>query len=312
MILTQQQIQQLLEIIERQQAIFIGKNIGADFLTPRDLELLSKAGIDITSFGKEGMIDDAFKWGMLSEALGDGRAKKMTYDEFKRFVSSGQFIPLNDREKFSLDILKRQFSSDVKNLSNKMQNDTNTALSASSRNASIDPKKFERILNKEAQQAIIDRKSVVQFASDLRVKSKDWNRDMQRVADYMSHTAFENGRAANMLRTDGEEAEVYKSVYPGACQHCIRLYLTGGIGSEPKVFLLKELIANGSNIGRKPVDWLPVIGATHPWCRCTSHKKEANSTFDSESGMFKLGDFQRKVERKSKIQITVGGRKTEI
>ena len=36
---------------------------------------------------------------------------------------------------------------------------------------------------------------------------------------------------------------------------------------KPRIFLLSELEANGTNVGRKRRDWLPTVGAVHPWCR---------------------------------------------
>ena len=60
--------------------------------------------------------------------------------------------------------------------------------------------------------------------------------------------------------------KVFKDVFVGGCRHCIRLYLTGGIGSQPKIFKISDLIANGDNIGVKVNDWKPVISSTHPHC----------------------------------------------
>jgi hypothetical protein len=49
----------------------------------------------------------------------------------------------------------------------------------------------------------------------------------------------------------------------GACDHCAKFwYLNDGI--TPKVYLLSELIANGSNIGKKQKDWQPTVDSTHP------------------------------------------------
>jgi len=49
----------------------------------------------------------------------------------------------------------------------------------------------------------------------------------------------------------------------GACKYCAKFwYLEDGI--TPRVYKMSELIANGSNIGRKAKDWLPTIDSTHP------------------------------------------------
>ena len=49
----------------------------------------------------------------------------------------------------------------------------------------------------------------------------------------------------------------------GACDHCARFwYLPDGF--TPRVYLLSELISNGSNIGKKARDWMPTVDSTHP------------------------------------------------
>lgn len=40
---------------------------------------------------------------------------------------------------------------------------------------------------------------------------------------------------------------------------------------SPKVYTLEELLANGSNDGKPKSQWKPVIGSTHPRCRCQLH-----------------------------------------
>lgn len=79
---------------------------------------------------------------------------------------------------------------------------------------------------------------------------------------------FNMGRVQSYMREgDGPNTLIYFDVYPAACRHCIRLYLTAGIGSEPKLFTAEELIGNGTNIGRRVADWKPtIITAVHPFC----------------------------------------------
>ena len=49
----------------------------------------------------------------------------------------------------------------------------------------------------------------------------------------------------------------------GACKYCAKFwYLEDGI--TPRVYLMSELAANGSNIGRKAKDWMPTVDSTHP------------------------------------------------
>lgn len=50
----------------------------------------------------------------------------------------------------------------------------------------------------------------------------------------------------------------------GACSACSHLwYMPDG---TPKTYKMSELLANGTNIGRKQKDWLATIDSTHPNC----------------------------------------------
>jgi len=149
MILTPNQISEILSILEVQQLDFIGSNIGSEVLSSDDKKILKNAGIDPTHFSKEGLIEDAYRWGMLSDAIGHSRAKDMTYGEFKKFVSSKNYIPLNNRELTTVDLYKQQAYSDSKNLLGKMQSDVNRAISASALNSIGDQKKFESLVRSE-------------------------------------------------------------------------------------------------------------------------------------------------------------------
>ena len=120
--------------------------------------------------------------------------------------------------------------------------------------------------------------------------------------------AFEWGKAETLLETTDPDAKVfYKQVYPGACRHCIRLYLTGGIGSEPRLFSYRELLDNGTNIGRKADNWLPVLGTVHPYCRCDLRmKRNKKDVWNEKKGIF---EPKEKEATEGKIEIIVGDKK---
>jgi hypothetical protein len=77
-------------------------------------------------------------------------------------------------------------------------------------------------------------------------------------------------------------------IWTGNCRHCIKAYLTNGIGSQPKIFKLSTLEANGTNVGKKVNDWLPVVGGMHPYCRCNLHKLLSGQEWDEEKKEFRF------------------------
>ena len=77
---------------------------------------------------------------------------------------------------------------------------------------------------------------------------------------------------------------------------------------------MSELIANGTNIGRKSKDWKPVLTNIHPFCRCLLRYVSDGYEWDDKTQSFepkKVEDKDR-VQRKSKVKITVGTKYFEV
>ncbi len=304
MLISNDELSELFDIIDYFHILFIADTIGVDTLTSADRRLLISKGIDIADFETaDDYMAYAYKFGILASALkGSKKIKDLKFADLKKFISSGKFIPLTPSEQFALDYIKQQAYNDIRGLGNRIKHDTGQIFIEASRTRRT---RTERTIRKEGAKAIKDRKTVTELSSELGHKTKDWSRDFDRIADYIMHDAYEHGIASQLLKEHGENVEVFFSVYKGACNHCIELYLTGEVGSEPKIFKLKDVLANGSNIGRKAVDWKATVSPIHPWCRCTMHNKPENSVWDKVKHQFVLIRNTYGVERKSKVKITI-------
>lgn len=307
MVLTPNQLQEVLGIIDIYQVQFLAEQVGTEVLSSSDFDKLKEYGVDIKTLPKTGVVDNAFKFGVLSTSLEEAKLKKLSYNQFLKFLKIGKGVPLSKEERFALNNIKQRTYSDIKGLGNKISTDFQITLIESSQ---TQRKKYEKIIQDTSAKNVIDRGSIRDLVSELGHKTNDWARDFGRISDFVLHDAFDNGRIENIKTQFGDDAEVYKEVYAGACKHCIRLYLTNGIGSEPIVFTVSELIANGTNIGRKVIDWLPVVGCTHVFCRCTGRRKPEGYAWDIETQSWSIPvEFERKVKRTSKIKIMVGDKK---
>lgn len=295
-------IRELMGVVDFYHTLFIGQNVGKDTLSKNDIKILKSRGIDISKFPKETISDNAYQFGIISQALGDKRSKEMNFNDLKNFIASKNYIPLTSSEKQTLEYVKQQMYSDIKGLGNIISKDFSQVAIEVDRKRRFE---YENIIRDETSKAIENRKSVQELASELGHKTKDWARDFDRIADYTMHNAYQHGIASQLLKQYGDDCKVFFSVYDQACDHCVRIYLTDGSGSEPKVFKLKDVIANGSNIGRKVVDWLPSISPLHPWCRCTMHNFPENGVWDKDKKQFIISRNNYGVERKSKIKITI-------
>lgn len=309
--LTSNQIAELLELLEYQHVLFGARYVGVDILSDDDLQLLSKYGVDPVTLSSISSVEEAYRFGMLSEVLSNERVKRMTYDELKKFISEGKYLPYTSQEKATLKHLKQSTYSHIKGLGNKISQDARTVIIEADQRRRV---KYEKVLKKELSRAALNRQTITETVLNIGHRTGDWSRDFGRIVETELHNAFEQGRAATIRRKTGTgETKVYKDVYPGACRHCIRLFLTGGIGSKPRIFTLNELEENGTNYGLKPIDWKPVLGPVHPWCRCTVNQVPEGYEWNEEDESFtKPAEFHRKVERRSKIRIKVGDDEYEI
>lgn len=288
MIFNQGQIQDMLSILKRYELVFIAGQLGLDFLSQTDKDILIAAGIDLDKFkNKRGIVEHAFLFGILAEAIGDNRAKNMSYKQFKKFLASGNFIPLTEEEEFALQTVKNRAYTDITSLGNRMRTGLSNAVLKNNQQQSV---LVQKMIRQKAIKATELRVGARGLAADLAETSKDWEADWLRIAYYLTHEAFNSGRAQSILKNYGADAEVYFDVYPGACKHCRELLLTDpeDDNSEPIVFKLKDIIANGNNIGRKVKEWLPTISPIHPYCRCTLNHKKPGFAWNPELRAFTI------------------------
>jgi hypothetical protein len=306
---TQNQIEQLIDIVNLQHIIFIATNVSPEMLSDTEINILRQAGINIQSI-QNTPFDEMFRWGMLSSGLGNKKAAGMKYSQFESFLKSGQYLPLTQVEKTAVNIAKKQAANDIRGLGNRINAQTGQLLIEADQNQR---RKYEKIITQETLKVIQNRGSISNLVSNLGTRTGDWARDFGRIADYVMTLAFEEGRAAQITSQYGIDSLVYKKVFHSACKKCIQLYLTNGFGSEPKVFKLSELYKNGSNIGRKADEWKPIIGSTHNWCRCMLTYVNPEYDWDEKQQDFnKPKPYERKVQRKSKTTITIGDKVTYV
>lgn len=261
--LNPKQIQQLLKIIDMNQSLVIAREFGLDFLSDSDKFILESAGVEWeTLYSVENdSIFTSFHMGLLSDALRDiNYADKLSFKELYEYIQGGEYIPLSQAEIDVINSIKTQSLSSIRGIGGRIFKDVNGILEDTSRAAQ------EKFLLDETESGVRKKWTTRKIANEIAHKTGDWGRDFDRIVQYASQAAYERGKAAGVEREHGLDALVCKRVLPGACKHCIRLYLTNGLGSAPKIFTLRELINNGSNIGRKVADWLPTLDPVHPYC----------------------------------------------
>jgi hypothetical protein len=258
-----QEVNEIIKLLQDSQWLFIAKNINSELL-PKDIisDLISK-GFDLNTINKFPQL--AFQFGMLSVYLGENKSKQINFETLKKMIKVNKIKPLSQEEKFAVEIVEHRAVEGITGLGNKMSSNLRTVIIEGDLKKRKD---YERLIKDKAKEAIINRESKKWLASQIGEISKDWARDLDRISDFVLHEAYDNGRAYSIKKKYGEDSKVYKRVHENACKHCKRLYLRKKDSKEPIIFNLMDLLNNGININVKVKDWKPVIGATHPWCRC--------------------------------------------
>lgn len=164
------------------------------------------------------------------------------------------------------------------------------------------------MLAKEIADGTLEKRTVQKITSNIANQMNDWQRDWGRIVETECQDVYNMGQAQYMM-TLAPDPLVYFDVFPGACKHCIRLFLTNGVGSKPRVFKLSTLLANGTNYGVKVRDWKATIHPVHPFCRCDLRYLPQGYEWNEGTGRFEPPkDYKPQVERKSKVKITIGNK----
>lgn len=288
MIFNFKQIHEIIDILKNSSIVFIAKQLGLNYLTKSEINILKLSGVDVSKLeNNKGIIDYAFMFGILADALGDKRAKSMDFKEFKNFLKNGQYVSLTDEEELALDQVKNRAYTDISGLGNRIAaGTTNIIIKANQEQQN----RIREVVKNKSIKAVELRQSSTKLASEIGHATEDWERDWLRISYYVLHEAYNYGRAESIFKKYGEDAEVYFDVYPGACQICKNLYLKNpdDDNSEPKIFKLGDILKNGNNIGRKVVDYKPTVSPVHPYCRCTINLLPKNFDWDPDTHSFTI------------------------
>lgn len=296
------QIQEISDLMEFYNSVFINANVGSSLLNRNQKRILKRFGIALSPVDQQTHVDYVYKFGMLASSLKYKRTKDFDFKGLKSFIKSGNFLPLSDLEKHTLDVLKHQMYKDVTQLKNRQISDLYQLSIESSQKD-----KYQQIIQREAMNAVNERMSIKQFSKVLSEKASDWVRDFDKVADFVMHSAYQHGKAMSLVRQYGTNVKVWYMVKKDACKHCKRIYIKNTRTNEPRVFQLLEVLNNGSNIGRKMDDLRATAYSLHVFCRCEMEVFDENTVWDQQKQLFIQTRNNYGVTRKSKIKITNNG-----
>lgn len=315
MIFTPEELQRLFDIIDFRFAKIAADVLGDKVLSKQDISLLNKFAPkwkeEIKKFPP---YYQSYLFGRLSGILNKKQLNSLSYKDFEGYLTKAQFTKPTQIDLAAYNISLKKTYSYLKGIGDKIKTQIASTLSNEEMQNLLKRQREEglKIVKEEISRGVLEKKSVQKVISDIGHKMNDWQHDWGRVVETEMQNIYELGAAQQIMNEHGPDAKVYKTVYGGACKFCIQFYTTNGIGSQPRIFKLADLMANGTNIGRKQKDWLPTVGPVHPFCRCIIHWLPDNYIWSDEQKMFVLKLHKRKIERRSKVTITVGDKKFEV
>lgn len=262
--LTLIQIGRILKEIDRNMLVYIGVNLGGEVLSTVDESILGVSEIKYIDelAGGYPYYYRMFLLGRLTQLIGDYNSQQLEYKDFDQYLKKKQYHPLTSFEKIQYDLARQTTYSHLKNLGNRVKIDMESSIIEY-----ISRVEYEKIFNEEIAEGVLQRKTVSGIVSDIGHRTGDWKKDLGRIVDTEMNNIYQKGRAVEIVTlSHKKDPLVYKDVYEGACRHCIKLYLTKGLGSEPRVFRLSQLIASGTNYGKKVDEWKAVLTGVHPFC----------------------------------------------
>jgi hypothetical protein len=263
---TTDDITQLLENVDYFHTVFIAGNIGVEVLQKADRRLLTKYGVNLDKFnGQLDYVTYAYNFGKLESTVKDRNTlRKLTLPNYKRFAETiTSDIKLSKQDKYSIATIKQEAYNDIKKLANDIKTDFANVFVQTSKTQRL---YLERMLKQKASGKEISQYLFDRMRNELTGKAKTYTRRFEMISGYIMHSAYQHGVSNSLLSSKGENVRVFYSVHSDACVHCKRVYLRPD--GTPKIFYLKNIIAYGSNRGKKAKYYTPSVDPLHPHCRC--------------------------------------------
>jgi hypothetical protein len=260
MLFTNRQIADITSSVDFHHALFCLNETGPGVLSKADKTLLIKNGIDLDSYkGKISTVEYSYNFGRMESNIRDkGALKKLNLKDYKKFVDSNpEQFKLTKEDRYNIKVAQQRLYNDIKRVGADIKADLTQQLIEVSKtypDARETKSGTRKVLN------VISKK--------LAESNKKYASRFTKISSYNMHSCYQEGIAAQILKDAGPNAKIWYSVHPDACLHCVKTYLRNGRGSQPRVFYLKTVIANGSNIGRTAKQYRASLQPLHPHCRC--------------------------------------------
>jgi hypothetical protein len=281
------QIEELLKIIDGNQKV-CGSDFGPEFLSNEDQNILLKNGVDYKKWVSKSAdsVFTYFNFGMLADSLKAAERSNFSYKQIEEFIRKGKYLPVPQKHLGAINSLQNQSFEDSIGIGNKIFCDKNKILPDNSIGAQI------LFLRTEIINGIAEHKTTKQIASDVAHITGDWGRDFAQIIEYHIKWATEEAELLEIKkRNPNKDVLVYKWVSKNGCSSdCIKIFLTDGLGSEPRSFKLSDV---ETFVDKEQIETFKIkcpIKPLHNWCSCSIFEKPPGYLWNSEKQSFSTPD----------------------
>lgn len=266
MVIKKKTISKIKDIIKAHHNLLLISVLGKDGMSAALLKQLKDMKLDVDKFDSgESLLKLAYNHNLHNED-GDTRAPKTVSEAQKQ---QGNGTHTGDAHTSAIEHL----DSNIEQLVEKQAFDVLSRVEGIIRDNNNEYR-FDALQNldrTEALDTVIKKNSMGQLKQNLRNSSKDAARNWSRIAATEVSNAVGIGSIDRIVvdnrHKNSGDVFVYR-VNPNdaaTCKYCRKFYIDKD--QSPKVYRLSTLLGNGSNYGKKAVNWNPTALATHPNCR---------------------------------------------
>ena len=291
------------KVIDRYGKAIIVRYSGASFITQEELSDLLSQGILTPEMLEGATVEDAYLIGRLrSEMTDEERNSQLDPADFHR-QNFGKVATMSEKHVKVIESIKANSHNALEGLVSTIRNKVNGAFLRSNfeRSQEYLGEEIKNVL----EEAYIENKSLGKLVQDLKKQMKDFSSKYQTIVTTEMTKAINAGAADLILEKEKTKSTSDVYVYfltvhdNRLCPVCSSLYLTSA--GTPRVFTMSEVIANGSNYGKKRPQWKASLQGVHPNCRCLVRKISDGWGFKAGSDqMVYIGDGHLEYEKQAK------------
>lgn len=255
-------------IVERAYLGFMFMLVGADMMTDEQKRQVEALGLII---GTKPLIELLYI--LIRNRPTEGYAKDSTLNRLLDQVASTGILPiLNDAQQATLDVGRSAIMDSIESTKQEVKKQIRQQVIDVNRQhrQHVAVKRIENVKQVNDRKDDLKGKLLKLLPAILMTAQDSFERSFSSaLTDTINDVAVDSATAESLFTgVPPASTIVYKKTVDDTsrCSWCRKFYVHPD--GSPILYTLEELQANGSNYGRPKSEWKPVLGKTHPRCRC--------------------------------------------